>query len=97
MGTQLILLPTALLWVHTVIIVARWGTLRRPAGNQRTLVGGGQVVSHKVKSVKVFQEPGVEQDSIENEYPLYCLADAGHSKLINVKVVVDRKPLTCMQ
>ena len=38
-GTQLILPPTALLRLHGVIIVALWGTLGRPAGNQRTLVG----------------------------------------------------------
>ena len=35
----------------------------------------------------------MEQDSIQNEYPLYCLSDAGRSKLINVEVVVDGKPL----
>ena len=70
-GTQLILPPTALLRVHPVIIVARWGTLGRPAGNQNTHpVGGGEAVSQKDKSVKVVQEPGVEQDSIQNEYPL---------------------------
>ena len=44
--------------------------------------------------MKVVQEPGVEQDSIQNEYPLYCLSDAGRSKPINVEVVVDGKPLT---
>ena len=36
----------------------------------------------------------MEQDSIQNEYPLYCLSDAGRSKPINVEVVVDGKPLT---
>ena len=36
----------------------------------------------------------MEQDSIQNEYSLYCLSDAGRSKPINVEVVVDGKPLT---
>ena len=36
----------------------------------------------------------MEQDSIQNEYPLYCLSDAGRSKPISVEVVVDGKPLT---
>ena len=56
--------------------------------------GGGQAVSQRDKTVKVVQEPGVEQDSIQNEYPLYCLSDVGHSKPIKVEVVVDRNPLT---
>ena len=43
--------------------------------------------------MRVVQEPGVEQDSIQNEYPLYCLSDAGRSKPIHVEVVVDGKPL----
>ena len=36
----------------------------------------------------------MEQDSIQNEYPLYCLSEAERSKPINVEVVVDGKPLT---
>ena len=74
--TQLILPLTALLRVHPVIIVARWGTLGRPAGNENTHpVGGGEAVSQKDKSVKVVQKPGVEQDSIQNEYPLYGIRE----------------------
>ena len=44
--------------------------------------------------MKVVQEPGVEQDSIQYEYPLYCLSDAGRCKPIKVEVVVDGNPLT---
>ena len=44
--------------------------------------------------MKVVQEPGVEQDSIQYEYPLYCLSDAGCCKPIKVEVVVDGNPLT---
>ena len=94
MGTQLILLPTALLRVNNVIIVARWDTLGRPAGNRRTLVGVDKQC-HRIKTrLKVVQEPGVEQDSFQNEYPLYCLSDAGRSKPITVEVVVDGNPFT---
>ena len=33
----------------------------------------------------------MEQDSIQNQYPLYCLLDAGCSKPIKVEVIVDGK------
>ena len=44
--------------------------------------------------MKVVQEPGVEQNSIQYEYPLYCLSDAGRFKPIKVEVVVDGNPIT---
>ena len=92
-GTQLILPPIALLPVHSVIIVVRWGTLGRPAGNQRTLAGMDKWCHRKTSlRLKVVQEP--RTDSIQNEYPLYCLSDAGHSKPIKEEVVVDGKPFT---
>ena len=69
------------------------GHIRKTCRKPKNPVGGGQAVSQKDKSVRVVQEPGVEQDSIQNEYPLYCLSDAGRSKPINVEVVVDGKPL----
>ena len=71
------------------------GHIRKTCRKLKNTGGGGQGVSQpKDKSVKVVQEPGVEQDSIQNEYPLYCLSDAERSKPINVEVVVDGKPLT---
>ena len=55
--TQLTLPPTALLRVHPVIIVARWGTLGRPAGNKNTHpVGGGEAVSQKDTSSETTSE-----------------------------------------
>ena len=70
------------------------GHVRKTCRKPKNPVGGGQAVSQKDKGVRVDQEPGVEQDSIQIEYPLYCLSDAGCSKPINVEVAVDGKPLT---
>ena len=70
------------------------GHIRKTCRKPKNPGGGGQAVSQRDKTVKVVQEPGVEQDSIQYEYPLYCLSDAGHCKPIKVEVVVDGNPLT---
>ena len=49
----------------------------------------------KVKTILIKSDNiTVVQDSIQNEYPLYCLSDAGCSKPIKVEVVVDGNLLT---
>ena len=54
------------------------GHIRKTCRKPKNPGGGGQVMSQrdKVVTVKVVQEPGVKQDSIQYEYPLYCLSDA---------------------
>ena len=69
------------------------GHIRKTCRKPKNPGGGGQAVSQKDKTVKVVQKPGVEQDSIQYKYPLYCLSSAGRSKPIKVEVVVDGNPL----
>ena len=66
------------------------GHIRKTCMKPKNPVGGWQ---SSITERQECEEPEVEQDSIQNEYPLCCLSDAVHSKLINVDVVVDGKSL----